>query len=83
MDEDFIITVNHNGIVHDFTAKLLQQGYTHKFELKIGGTIVFFEPDDAGSYRVIKMPWQDEKELLKLDKTLLAAVSEKIEAILC
>jgi len=82
MTEDFIIEVIHNGESLGFTARLLQQGYTHKFEVTVGGKLVFFEPDDAGSYRVVKMPWQNEKELLGIDKILLAEISKKIEAIL-
>jgi hypothetical protein len=82
MTEDFIITVNHNGTQHPFTARLLQQGYTHKFEVEVFGQPVYFEPDDSGSYRAIKMPWQEEKDLLAIDKTLLGEIALQIEAIL-
>ncbi len=82
MAEDFIIEIIHEGESLSFTARLLQQGYSHKFEVTINDKPVFFEPDDAGSYRVVKMPWQNEKELLNINKTLLAEISKKIEAIL-
>jgi hypothetical protein len=82
MTEDFVIEIMHKGEGLGFTARLLQQGYSHKFEVMVGDIPVYFEPDDAGSYRVVKMPWQNEKELLNIDKTLLAEISGKIEAIL-
>ncbi len=82
MTEEFTITAHYKGDDLQFTARLLLQGYSHQFEVDINGVLVHFEPDDSGSYRVLKMPWQEEKELLKIDKTLLAAISGSIEAIL-
>ncbi len=82
MTEEFTITVHYKGDDLQFTARLLLQGYSHQFEVDINGVLVHFEPNDSGSYRVLKMPWQEEKELLKIDKTLLAAISGSIEAIL-
>jgi hypothetical protein len=82
MTDEFIITVDYKGQEHHFPAKLLLQGFTHKFQVSLPGTEVFFEPDEQGSYRAIKMPWQDEKDLLKIDKGLMGAIQEKIAEIL-
>lgn len=42
---------------------------------------VYFEPDEEGSLRVVKMPEQDEKKLEKIDKGLLQELKEKIEEV--
>jgi len=82
MIDKFELEVMCNGVQKEFHAKLLLQGYTHKFKVLIDGTEVFFEPDEEGSYRVVKMPWQNEKELQKIDVNLLQAIQEKIVSIL-
>jgi hypothetical protein len=82
MTDEFILTVDYKGAPADFPAQLFLQGYTHRIRVKIGTTEVYFEPDEGGSYRVIKMPEQEEKELLQIDRELLHAIQQKIEEIL-
>jgi hypothetical protein len=82
MDEEFIITILYKGAERHFPAKLLLQGFTHKFQVFLPETDVYFEPDEEGHYRAVRMTGQDEKALLKIDKELLAGIQEKIEAIL-
>ena len=71
MGADFVLTVIHKGQKTDYVARLLLQGYTYKIIVAIGDTEVCFEPDEEGSFRVVKMPDQDEKLPDKTDKTLL------------
>jgi len=82
MTEPFILSVNHNSQELEFTAQLLLQGYTHKFKVLIDQAEVFFEPDEEGHYRAVKMPWQDQRDLEKIDRGLLSAIQQKIESIL-
>lgn len=82
MTDDFILEVTHQQQQYQFTARLLLQGYTHKFLVLADDAEVYFEPDEEGSYRVVKMPGQDERQLEKLDKQLLAAIRQKIAEIL-
>ena len=82
MNNDFDLVINHNGEQLNFPAILLLQGYTHKFKVIVESKEVFFEPDEEGYYRAVCMPWQNEKELQQIDKNLLKAIQEKIEAIL-
>jgi hypothetical protein len=82
MTDDFDLIINYRGEQAHFPARLLLQGYTHKFKVMVDGKEVFFEPDEEGSYRAVKMPWQDERELEKIDQNLLKAIQEKIQAIL-
>jgi hypothetical protein len=82
MTEEFIITIVYKDAERHFPAKLLLQGFTHKFQVSLPETDVFFEPDEEGHYRAVKMPGQDEKVLLKIDREMLAGIQEKIKAIL-
>jgi len=82
MTEEFLLSILYKGQEQHFPAKLLLQGYTHKFQVTLPETDVFFEPDEEGQYRVIKMPGQEEKDLSKIDKVLLAEIQKKIEEIL-
>jgi hypothetical protein len=82
MTDEFFITIEYKNQEHHFPAKLLLQGFTHKFQVTVFGTDVFFEPDEERQYRVVMMPGQQEKELMKIDKAILAAIQQKITAIL-
>ncbi|HSZ85943.1 MAG TPA: hypothetical protein VK787_07920 [Puia sp.] len=82
MTDPFTITINYNDSQQDFAAQLLQQGYSYKFKVLIDELEVFFEPDDEGSFRVIKMPGQDQKALEKLDKKLLFEIQQQLESII-
>lgn len=82
MEDDFLLTVNDKGQETSYTARLLMQGYTYKIIVTIGAVEVYFEPDDAGSFRAVSMPGQDEKLLDKTDKGLLELLTQRMEAIL-
>lgn len=82
MTDQFDLIIDYKGEQKSFPATLLLQGYTHKFKIMINGKEVFFEPDEEGTYRALRMPWQDEKDLEKIDKNLLRAIQEKIQVIL-
>ncbi|HLK28521.1 MAG TPA: hypothetical protein VKT28_08070 [Puia sp.] len=81
MNEPFILTVHYQSADHDFTGWLLLQGYSHKIKVLINDTEVFFEPDEEGGYRAVKMPWQEIKDLEKIDKHLLLLLQEKIQEV--
>jgi hypothetical protein len=71
MTDEFNLEIGYKGELKEFPAQLLLQGHTHKFKVLLDGSEIFFEPDEEGS-------WQKEK----IDKNLLKAIQEKIEAIL-
>ena len=81
MDDQFLLTVNYKSKDQDFNAWLLLQGYTHKIKVQVEGTEVFFEPDEEGNYRAVKMSWQEQKDLDKIDRRLLALIGQKIEEV--
>jgi hypothetical protein len=81
MDDPFVLTVHYQSTDQDFEGWLLLQGYSHKIKVMINGTEVFFEPDEEGSYRAVKMPWQEQKVLEKIDKQLLSLIQQKIQEV--
>ena len=81
MTEPFVLTVHYKAQQQDFTAWLLLQGFTHKIKVLINRTEVFFEPDEEGGYRAVKMPWQEMHELEKIDKQLLSQIQLKIQDV--
>lgn len=81
MEDEFTLTIDYKGEPRHFNAKLLVQGYTHKFCVTVNETEIFFEPDEEGQYRAIKMPCQQEQQFGKMDASLLQAIAQKIEAI--
>jgi len=82
MDDYFTLSVNYKNEEKEYQARLLQQGYSYKIIVLINDLEVYFEPDEERNLRVVTMPGQDEKSLNNIDKTLLSAVSEKIEEII-
>ena len=59
MKDEFTLSVNYKGQEHYFNARLIVQGYAQKFQIKVNETEVYFEPDEEGNYRAVKMPWQE------------------------
>ena len=81
MEELFTINVQFKGEEKTFTGKLLLQGYSHKIRILVDETEIFFEPDEEGNYRVIKMPWQQQAALEKIDRELIYEIQQTIHEI--
>ena len=56
MEDSFAFPVQYKGEEILFPASLQQTGYTHRFEVDVYGTPVYFEPDEERSYRAIVDP---------------------------
>ena len=82
MTDEFILEINYKNQQREFTARLIIQGFTHKFLVLVEDNEVYFELDEEGQYRAIKLQGQNEAELDKIDKNLLAAIGTKIHEIL-
>ena len=79
MDEPFEITVLYKGDELVFEASLVQFGYSHRIEIRVGDQQVLFEPDEERNYRAVI---QSVDRFDKLDLGLLKAIAETIESIL-
>ncbi len=81
MDDYFEIPVWYNEKEIFFTARLLNFGYVHKFEVDVFGQLFFFEQDDCGEYRAI-IDAGSMEEAKKIHADLLKAIAASIETIL-
>ncbi|NTS41400.1 hypothetical protein HRG84_10835 [Flavisolibacter sp. BT320] len=79
MEDSFAFPVQYKGEEILFPASLQQTGYTHRFEVDVYGTPVYFEPDEERSYRAIVDPEKTDKAV-PID--LLQAIAEAITTIL-
>lgn len=81
MDEFFMLPVTYKGEELEFEAKLLLQGYIHRFEVIVNDIPVQFEPDEEGSYRALLNAQQMEDHNKKLSHELLQSVAQRLEAL--
>ena len=79
MEEAFAFPVQYKGEEILFPASLQQYGYSHRFEVDVYGTPVYFEPDEERSYRAIIDPEKMEKSI---PVDLLQAIAEAITTVL-
>jgi hypothetical protein len=82
MAQRFSLPIDYNGEQKELPAQLLVTGYTHRFVVTVDELEIFFEPDEEGCYRAIKMPGQEQVPFERIDKGLLSAIQQKIQAIL-
>jgi hypothetical protein len=69
--EPFILPVPYKGNTLQLEARLVIQGYTHKFFIIINGNEYLFEQDDSRDYRVILHMQHNSKEV---DNNLLQGI---------
>ena len=80
MDEPFTITIFYQGGEFSYESRLVTLGYTHKFFVMINGMEVIYEPDEERNYRAI-LNEADQAKLNDIDRELIKAVGDKIQAI--
>ena len=71
-------TIIVNEVEYHCIATVLSLGYSHRIQINIQEATLFFEPDEEEYYRLVKMPWQAEKDILKFDAQMI----EQIVAVL-
>ncbi len=79
MNEPFELPITYKGKELLFPSRLLQLGYTHKFQVQVNGLEVLFEPDEERNYRAVVAPVLVEKS--NIDVELLQAIAEVIQLI--
>jgi len=72
MDE-LLLPVVYEGEELEFPVMMYPYGYTFRIEVKVGETVVIFEPDEEGSYRALA------DKAVNLD--LLKAIADKLEKL--
>jgi hypothetical protein len=80
MDEDFTIPVTYKNEERNFTARLLNYGYSYKIEVEINGAKILFEPDEERKWRAM-IAYEEIEANKNIDKNLLSAIASTIEKI--
>jgi hypothetical protein len=80
-DDSFDIPITFKNKELLFPAKLLQLGYTYKFQVNVNGVDICFEKDEEGNYRALSDTSKTD-ESKKVDIELLKAIAASIEEIL-
>ena len=65
----------------NFTIKVIDRTHSHLLQVTGENITLFFEPDEEGSYRVIKMPWQKEQDIKKVDVQLIQEIMTLLNTI--
>jgi hypothetical protein len=81
MEEEFELPVAFNNKEWSFPARLLNYGYSHRLEVDIEGTKVWFEPDEERKWRAL-LSDGDRRANQKINTGLLQAIILSIEEIL-
>ena len=80
MEDDFEIPVTYKGKEQNFTARLLQYGYSYKIEVDVKGVPVRFDRDEERNWRAIIEPDAGDKKSIP-ESGLIAAIAEVLEAV--
>lgn len=81
MEEGFELPVRYRGEELLFPAQLVSFGWTHRIQVDVHGTTVFFERDEEGEWRAL-IAAEDLEAGKKTDAELLKAIASCIEDIL-
>ena len=81
MNEEFDLPVVFDNKQYHFKTRLLQLGYTHKFQVDVEGIEVLFEPDEQQEYRAWIDP-ANQEALTKVNPHLLKEIALAIESII-
>jgi len=81
MDEEFELPVWFNNTELNFSAKLLNYGYSYKLEVDIDGTKLLFEPDEERNWRAL-LAYEELNTNKKISADLLKAMASSINEIL-
>jgi hypothetical protein len=81
MDEGFKLPVCYRGKELLFPAQLVSFGWTHRIQVDVYGTIVFFEKDEERECRAL-LSLEDLELNKEVDVALIKAIGAAIEEML-
>ena len=81
MPEQFTLPVMYKDKEYDFTVTIIRLLYTFQLQIEVNNQKLFFELDEGGDYRLVKMPWQNENDIKRLDAMLIQAIIDTLNAL--
>ena len=82
MEDIFTLTVPYKGQDREYEGQLFLFGYRYRIRMWIDGVPVDYERDEEGAFRATVPDDADQKAAGKLDRELLAAIAQQLEAVL-
>jgi hypothetical protein len=80
MEEPLLLPVTYRNEELELEFSLQRFGYIQRVGVRIGEVVVFFEPDEEGSYRALVNPEQIEQSR-SLSVGLLQAIAAQLEKL--
>jgi len=80
MEEPLLLPVTYQNEELELEFSLRRFGYIQRVGVRIGEVVVFFEPDEEGSYRALVNPEQIEQST-SLSVGLLQAIAAQLEKL--
>lgn len=81
MPEQFTLPVPNKGEMQECAVTLIRLPYTYQLQVEVDTQKLFFEPDDCSEYRLIKMPWQSEQDITRLDSALIQTIIDTLNTL--
>ena len=80
MMDELVLPLTFNGEEIELPVRMYGYGYTFRVEVKIGESVIIFEPDEEGSYRALVTPEQMANSN-DLNVGLLRTIAEALEKL--
>ncbi len=81
MPDEFVLPITYNQDRLELPCTIIRLPYTYQLEIEVNGQKLFFEQDDSGEFRVVKMPWQDQHQIKRIDSRLIQAIITELNLL--
>ncbi len=81
MPDQFSLALKYNDEVIEFLVTLVRFSYSYQLQIEVENQTLAFEPDDSGEFRLIRLPWQNESDIKKIDIRLIEIIIENLNTI--
>ena len=81
MPEQFMLPLMYKSESREYPTTLIRLPYTYQLQVEVDDQKLFFEPDDSGEFRLVKMLWQNEEDIKKIDSGLINRIIETLNSL--
>ncbi len=81
MPDQFSFPLKYKDEVIEYLVTLVRFPYSYQLQIEVENQTLAFEPDDSGGFRLIRLPWQNESDIKKIDVRLIEIIIENLNTI--
>jgi len=74
MPERFNIPINYRNEQKEYQVTIVRLIYSYQLHIIVDEQTLVFEPDENREFRLIKMQWQNEDDIRKVDVDLIETI---------